>query len=371
MIRQFLQAHLRNPVGILADKFATRPDKDKIHSSFSALKKHILANPGKKGLIIPFSVKDKFIIFSDQHKGAKTGSDIFALAEKNYLCALNYYNDANYTYINLGDGEELWGNSVEDVINNNEASFKLERLFVQRKAFIKVFGNHDLYWDNNPLAGLNLEKIYGQKIRIYEGIILQTNFDAIVATIFLTHGHQGDLQSDGNWFSKWFVSNVWAPFQLFLQLNLNTPSVNDHLKTLHNQFMYEWSALQESLLLITGHTHQPVFESLTQLEHLYRKLDNANPDDLPYIQSLNEQINRRISKGDRVPDFTAYKPSYFNCGCCCFNDGDITGIEIADGFIRLVKWEFEEQVASHRIVLEEILLKSLNTWDLNDSKKRL
>ena len=32
------------------------------------------------------------------------------------------------------------------------------------------------------------------------------------------------------------------------------------------------------------------------------------------------------------------KPSYFNTGCCCFSDGDITGIEIADGYIRLIKW---------------------------------
>ena len=31
-------------------------------------------------------------------------------------------------------------------------------------------------------------------------------------------------------------------------------------------------------------------------------------------------------------------PFYFNTGCCCFSDGDITGIEIADGFIPLIKW---------------------------------
>jgi hypothetical protein len=29
---------------------------------------------------------------------------------------------------------------------------------------------------------------------------------------------------------------------------------------------------------------------------------------------------------------------YFNSGCCAFEDGDITGIEIADGWIRLVRW---------------------------------
>ena len=32
------------------------------------------------------------------------------------------------------------------------------------------------------------------------------------------------------------------------------------------------------------------------------------------------------------------KPSYFNTGCCCFPDGDVTGLEIIDGEIRLVRW---------------------------------
>ncbi len=31
-------------------------------------------------------------------------------------------------------------------------------------------------------------------------------------------------------------------------------------------------------------------------------------------------------------------PCYFNTGCCSFGDGDITGLEIADGEIRLVRW---------------------------------
>jgi hypothetical protein len=33
----------------------------------------------------------------------------------------------------------------------------------------------------------------------------------------MTHGHQGDLQSDGNWFSKWFVSSIWGPLQGYLR----------------------------------------------------------------------------------------------------------------------------------------------------------
>jgi hypothetical protein len=48
------------------------------------------------------------------------------------------------------------------------------------------------------------------------------------------------------------------------------------------------------------------------------------------------------------------------------NDGDITGIEIADGNIRLIKW-YDEEIQSKRKVLEEIsfsvLLKDIGIHD--------
>ena len=31
-------------------------------------------------------------------------------------------------------------------------------------------------------------------------------------------------------------------------------------------------------------------------------------------------------------------PTYFNTGCCCFPDRDVTGLEIADGKVTLVRW---------------------------------
>jgi len=52
------------------------------------------------------------------------------------------------------------------------------------------------------------------------------------------------------------------------------------------------------------------------------------------------------------------KPSYFNSGCCCFEDGTITGIEIADGCIRLIKWSYVNG-SSSRIIAEENKLEEL------------
>ncbi len=360
-MRRFLQNLLNKPISKLADQLSSRPDKQRVDKALNELYGNISTNPGKKGLVLPFDAnEDKFIILSDQHKGARDGADIFALAEKNYLAALAYYDKNHFFYINLGDSEELWENLLITVKRHNKATFEAEKKFLARRSFVKIFGNHDLYWDNDPLAAINLQKIYGQKVIIYEGIVLKTTVAKRPLEIYMTHGHQGDLQSDGNWFSKWFVSDIWGPFQAYLRINPNTPANNDQLKTVHNRMMYEWSSKRKDMLLITGHTHQPVFKSFTHLEKLYQELKTAKDSkNKTETEALNGQIASRINKGDKMPDFNGYLDTYFNSGCCCFDDGDITGIELADGCIRLIKWQYGKNKESERLVLEESKLEDL------------
>jgi predicted phosphodiesterase len=360
-MRKFLQKILNKPISRLADKLSSRPDKKRVDKALNELYKSITSEAGKNGLIINLDIqKDKFIILSDQHKGARDGADIFALAEKNYLASLEYYYENHFFYINLGDSEELWGNRFITVKRHNKATFEIERKFIKREAFVKVYGNHDLYWDNDPLAPISLEKIYGHKIPIYEGVILNTKVGNKPLEIYMTHGHQGDLQSDGNWFSKWFVSNIWAPLQAFLRINPNTPANNNEFKTDHNRIMYEWSSKRKNMLLITGHTHQPVFRSLTHLERLFEELSKAEKKkDTKAIAEIQKQIENRENKGDKIPNFNGYLDTYFNSGCCCFDDGDITGIELENGVIRLIKWQYKAGKASERLVLEESKLEDL------------
>ena len=71
---------------------------------------------------------------------------------------------------------------------------------------------------------------------------------------------------------------------------------------------------------------------------------------------LEEKIKRHPSQCTLgVEDLPKYKPTYFNAGCCCYSDNSISGIEIADGFVRLVRWAEEEGI-SKREVLEELPL---------------
>ena len=124
--------------------------------------------------------------------------------------------------------------------------------------------------------------------------------------------------------------------------------------------MYEWSAGQKDILLITGHTHQPVFESLTHIERLYKQLMYAESEkNTSQITALQQAIQTLKFEYTKVAaDYIHMRPTYFNSGCCCFSDGDITGIEIADGAIRLIKWHSKEGVPQ-RIILEEMSLEKL------------
>jgi len=366
-MRQFFRIILLRPIYWAAARFSSKPDRKRIFKALGKLIDSILQDPGSKGLVIPFEAHaGKFIIFSDQHKGRRNGADDFAIAESSYLAALEHYARDDFYFINLGDSEELWENTIWQVKKKNRATFDAEKKFLDHNRYVKIFGNHDLFWDNDPLAWWHLKDMYGEKVRVYEGVLLKTEVankitDAATPgsrlNILLTHGHQGDASSDGNWFSKFFVANIWAPLQAFLRINPNTPAYDAEKKTLHNHIMYEWSAEQENTILVTGHTHQPVFGSLTHLERLYKRYQLAEKQAMSgELTAIREEIRKREKEFTAVAvDYMVMKPTYFNTGCCCFSDGDITGIEIADGCIRLVKWS----AGKGREVLEESVLVEL------------
>lgn len=146
-----------------------------------------------------------------------------------------------------------------------------------------------------------------------------------------------------------------------MKINPNTPAYDAQLKTLHNRLMYEWSSGQQQTILITGHTHQPVFESLTHIERLYRQLLQAQAaNNEALVQQTEAEIQKRKFEYNHVSkDYLAMKATYFNSGCCCFSDGDITGIEIEDGYLRLIKWAGKDG-KPQREVLEEKTLAALS-----------
>ena len=82
---------------------------------------------------------------------------------------------------------------------------------------------------------------------------------------------------------------------------------------------------------------------MDHIDRLKKHLQNATAaGDATESARIQAELTRRETEyAGKKYTKTMAVPSYFNSGCCCFNDGDITGIEIADGEIRLVKWEQE------------------------------
>jgi predicted phosphodiesterase len=348
-----------------ANKFTSKPDMRLIHESLTSLYKIILQRDGAKqniletraGKLLEFDAKtSRFIIFSDQHKGAGDWSDDFATNKDNYHAALEFYLEQGYTYINLGDCEELWENKPEPVLKLYANELRLEAAFAAANRYFKIFGNHDLLWFDNTAVKQYLSPFFGNNAEVLEGIVLQTTIEEKLLHIFLTHGHQGDKVSDSNAFSKWFVGRIWVPIQRWLEINVNTPATDFHLTDRHNLMMYEWTMQFRDVILVTGHTHKPVFESLDHIQRLNKQLEKAiELKDEAAIETINSEIQKRLTEYRResnTRDNTHVIPSYYNSGCCCFSDGDITGIEIADGYMRLVKW-CKKDGLPHREVKEE------------------
>jgi len=353
-MRKLLQRIFRKSITWLANKYSSSPIRKDVFASLSQLFENITLNK-EGGSVIPFEINSgKFIIFSDQHKGGKDMADDFRNAEPNYLAALTHYYSNNFVFINLGDSEELWENTPKTVIEKNRITLLEEAKFLVADRYYRVYGNHDLEWKYTIQQSLYLKPIFGDKLAVCEGLVLQTEYNNKTYSIFLTHGHQGDQKSDGNAFSTWVVAAIWTPLQRFFEISIDTISDSFELVDKHNIMMYEWSATQKNLIFISGHTHKPVFASLDHIEMLAKQLENAqNKNDLNQVTHLQQELEKRKSEytGKKIVR-TMARPSYFNTGCCCFNDGDITGIEIAEGFIRLIKWETEGK-ESKRIVLEE------------------
>jgi hypothetical protein len=143
-------------------------------------------------------------------------------------------------------------------------------------------------------------------------------------------------------------------------VSINTPATSFELTDKHNIMMHEWSATQRNLIFISGHTHKPVFASMDHVERLTKQLEAARlRADKTQIQQIEKELEKRkIEYAGKKQVQTLVRPSYFNSGCCCYEDGDITGIEIADGYIRLIKWHTVNE-GSQRLVLEEANLEEV------------
>ena len=87
-----------------------------------------------------FDDHSKFIFFSDIHRGDNSLSDEFAHNQNVYYHALKHYLDEGFTYIEVGDGDELWEHSKFEVIRYAHSDvFMLLRELYDKNRFIMLF----------------------------------------------------------------------------------------------------------------------------------------------------------------------------------------------------------------------------------------
>lgn len=312
----------------------------------------------KEAHVIPFDMRnDKWILLADLHKGAKNRADDFRLCEENYVTALNYYFEQGYSLCVMGDVEELWEEFPQAVIRNNGASFAAEKGFHEAGRFIRIWGNHDEIWGDPGLVQKILQPMYGGKsLTVSESILLDVREgNDMAGKILLVHGHQGTQNEGKNTkFSKWILHNIWRPLQVLTGFSCNTPATDWRIRDDRDKIIYHWTAQHPKLILIAGHTHAPVFESyshrarlMAEISSIRSKLENLPENQkvagLERIKELSADLQKVEGKLSAEEQKEAQPienplPCYFNAGCCSFADGDLTGIEISSGEIRLVRW---------------------------------
>jgi predicted phosphodiesterase len=322
----------------------------------------VLRAPTTPQRVLDVNGQHRFAILSDQHKGARDKADAFRQCEAAYRAALESYRDREFTLILLGDVEELWEQGFLEVARHYSAMLELEGSFGPDR-YVRIFGNHDDDWMEPRRVRRQLAPFIPVN-EVYEGLRFDVvEADAALGTILLVHGHQGTLFSQ-----RWrglsrLMLRVWRQAQRLFGLQIRTPSTDPCLRGDHDREMYEWAAAQPRLILIAGHTHRPVWSSRTHLQKLeaglatVRQEDAGAPDRAQRIADLEAAIAARRAAHPPCNDTPKTLPAYFNTGCCIFDDGDITGMELEDGVLRLVKWPAGG--TEPRVVFEQEHLRAL------------
>lgn len=299
--------------------------------------------------------RERLIVLSDMHRGVRGRIDDFLRCEPVYNQALDYYDREGYTLAVLGDAEELWKHRPRTVLGAYADTYRRESRFLEDGRYLRFWGNHDEEWASPLAVRHELASAFdgGHFPVVRESLLLEAVSDGrILGHIFLVHGHQGTGLNDTVAFlARFTVRFVWKPIQHLTRLSRNAPSTNRVMRDRHNRAMQRWAERHGKLLLISGHTHRPVFASISVVDELESRLGTqieeiqGRADDESFWDQIQADCIERGWMGDgspcapqRAAGEKPPEPCLFNSGCCCFNDGRITGIELADGRIRLVVW---------------------------------
>ncbi|MGL5379581.1 metallophosphoesterase [Clostridium sp.] len=271
-----------------------------------------LDNVYEKSNEVEIDNNSKLVFISDVHRGDGTYYDSLLPNKNIYKTAISYYFRNGFTYVEVGDGDELWKNkNFNDIAYIYEDIFKILNKFKEKNRLYIIYGNHDIIKKNENFYIKEyraLRKIgadYGKEflkfikdLKFYEGI--RFNYLKINESFLVTHGHQVDFINSTLWrYSRFLVRYVWKFLNGIAGFKDPTSPARNNIKGDKVDKKLEKYARESQRMIICGHTHN-----------------------------------------SRMPG--KYEPPYFNDGCCVLPFA-MTCIEIEKGKISLVKWSVEAQ----------------------------
>jgi hypothetical protein len=187
-------------------------------------------------------------------------------------------------------------------------------------------------------------------------------------TLFCFHGHQAStLFSRYMYLSDFIVRYLAKPLKF-----KNTSISGDSRQRFKAERRIYRSSKRLGIISICGHTHRPLFESLSKydslrwsIEGLLREYPSSSSDRRAKVTQLIDMYRSECERLDKTElrwglskslyeEKSLLIPCVFNSGCATGKHG-MTAIEIEGGRISLVHWAKEGRARPY--ILEEALLK--------------
>ena len=119
-----------------------------------------------QALVLPFCPCSRYVLVSDCHRGVGTSSDNFLKNQHLYYAAMEHYYRNGFTYIELGDGEELWENrKLRNITEIHEDVYCMFARFEEMGRLHLLYGNHNIVRRKNP-AFLEAVILYAEAMQI-------------------------------------------------------------------------------------------------------------------------------------------------------------------------------------------------------------
>ena len=306
---------------------------------------------------LPIDAHSRCVFLSDLHMGdGGKSDDLRSNRELVTTVVARWYLERGYTLILGGDIEDLQKFKAGAIRKAWPELYESFDAFAARGALWKLVGNHDL----------KLLREKEHRYPLHHGLTLTWNG----RSLFCFHGHQASrLFAKYLYISDFVVRYIAKPFKF-----KNTSISGDSRQRFKAERRIYRASRKLGLVSICGHTHRPLFESLSKydslrwsIEELLREYPLSESDRRLRIAELVDIYSSECSRlrKDEIrwglsrslyEEKALMIPCVFNSGCATGKHG-MTAIEIEDGNISLVHWAREGRARPY--LLEEAMQKDI------------